>query len=435
MRFPRPAKSSFLPPSTWPAVLALLLSPSAAQSEDWPQFRGVNRDAVWNETGLLHAFPVEGLKILWRKPVGRGLSSPVVEQGRVFLTDAVFTQSAVKERIQCFSDRTGDLLWQYAYDVSYPDWAFNPENGTGPCATPIVSAGKVYTMGANGHLLCLDVRNGAPLWEKALDKEYKIGELSCRPSPLIDGNRLIVVTGAKPGACVMALDKDTGKEIWKSLDELVANSSPVIIVAGGKRQLIVWTGQSVTSLNPATGEVYWREPMTTSNNDDNATPVVEGNHLLVSGAMFALDPVRPAVELIWPASRVVSKRILSNTSNPVLKGRYVYSARTGGGLVCLEAATGKELWKVAPMTEAKNGASIQLTMNGEDAFLFTDNGDLILAQLTPEGYHEISRAHLLDPTMPFAGRKFAWAPPCFANRRVFARSDTELVCASLEATP
>ena len=395
----------------------------------------MRRDATWNETGLLHAFPAGGPKICWRKPVSSGLSSPVVARGRVFVTDAQRMPPAARERIQCFSEDTGDLLWTYAYDVSYPNWAFAPEQGGCPCATPIVHAGKVYMLGETGRLHCLDERNGALLWEKDIGKEYKVAEMSCRPSPLIEGNLLIVFTGARPGASVMALEKETGKEVWKSLDELVANSSPVVVTAGGRRQVIVWTGQSVTSLNPATGETYWAEPMTTSNNDDSATPVVEGNRLLVSGVMFELDPDRPTASVVWPASRVISKRVLSNTSSPFLRDGYIYSARTAGGLVCLAAATGKELWKVTTVMEPKNGDSIDLTMSGTTGFLFTDRGDIILAQLTPQGYREISRGHLLDPTMPFGGRKYAWAPPAYANRRIFARSDEELVCASLADTP
>src|SRR6185503_13738978 len=112
-----------------------------------------------------------------------------------------------------------------------------------------------------------------------LDKKYEIGVLSCRGSPLIEANLLILFTGAKPGACVIALDKKTGKEVWKALNESVSNSSPLVIAAGGKRQLIVWTGESVTSLNPATGETYWREAMVTSNNDAIPTPVFQMSRL------------------------------------------------------------------------------------------------------------------------------------------------------------
>jgi outer membrane protein assembly factor BamB len=130
-----------------------------------------------------------------------------------------------------------------------------------------------------------------------------------------------------------------------------------------------------------------------------------------------------------------SKRILSNTSTPMLRGDYVYSAKSNGELVCLEAGTGKQVWGTTNVTELKIGASIHLTPNSDAVFLFTDEGNLILARLAPGGYREISRVHLLEPTSILGTRKFAWAPPVYANRHVFARNDEELVRASLAAKP
>lgn len=229
----------------------------------------------------------------------------------------------------------------------------------------------------------------------------------------------------------MALDKQTGREVWKALNEPLSNSSPLIIVAGGKRQLIVWTGYSVTSLNPATGDIYWREAMVTSSNDSIPTPVIRKDRLLVSGLMLELNPDAPTAKLLWPETPAVSKRILSNTSTPLLQGDYVYSAKSSGELVCLEAGTGKQLWGTTNVTEQKLGASIHLTPNGDVVFLFTDEGNLILARVSPGGYREIGRVHLLKPTSFLSNRNFAWTPPAFANRQIFARNDEELVCASL----
>jgi outer membrane protein assembly factor BamB len=255
--------------------------------------------------------------------------------------------------------------------------------------------------------------------------------MSCRPSPLIDGSLLIVFTGAKPGASVMALDKRTGKEVWKALDDLVSNSSPIIITVGGKRQLIVWSDSSLAALDPTDGHVYWREPMTTSNNDSAATPVFQANRLLVSGLMVEVSTDSP--RFLWPENRVPTRRVLSNTSTPVLQGEYLYTAKGYGELVCLDAATGRQIWSTNSVTASKNGASINITPQGGGFFLFTDEGNLIRAQLSPKGYREISRAHLIDPTWPFGETKFVYAPPAFANRHVFARSEKEVVCASLEA--
>src|SRR5438094_8321284 len=208
-----------------------------------------------------------------------------------------------------------------------------------------------------------------------------------------------------------------------------------MIVAGGKRQLIVWTDESVTSLNPTTGETWWREPLVTNNNYAIPTPVVQKNRLLIAGLMLELDAHQPAATVLWPESRAVSRRILSNTSTALLQGDYVYSARSNGELVCLEASSGKQVWGTTNVTELKTGASIHLTPNGDATFLFTDEGNLILARLTPDGYREISRVHLLEPTSVLGTRRFTWDPPVYANRCIFARNVAELVCALLAARP
>ena len=307
-----------------------------------------------------------------------------------------------------------------------------PERGAGPTATPIVEHDRIYVVGAYGYVHCLDVETGTVLWEKHIGREYEVAEMSCRPSPLIEGSLLIVFTGAKPGASVLALDKQTGKEVWKALDDHVSNSSPIVITSAGRRQLVVWSDNSLASLDPVNGHTYWREPMTTSGNDSTATPVFQGNRLLVSGLMLELNGDPPAASFRWPENRAPSKRLLSNTSTAVWEGDYIYGARTAGPLVCLEAATGKQLWSTNSVTTQRNGASINITPQGCGFFLFTDEGNLIRAKLSPSGYREVSRSHLIDPTWPFAGAKFVYAPPAFANRHIFARNEGEVVCASLD---
>jgi outer membrane protein assembly factor BamB len=417
------------------ALILPLLSGVAVRAEDWPQWRGSNRDGVWGETGIPESFPAEGLKVRWRVPVGWGFSSPVVAQGRVYLADSEVVKPKAKERVHCFDETTGKALWTHDYEVAYEDWAFDPKQEIGPVATPIVQHGKVYTVGRLGHVFCLDAKKGEVLWQRNLEKDYQVGFAPGTPSPLIDGDLLILFSGGKPGACVIALHKDTGKEVWKALDESLTFSSPIVISSGGKKQLIVWTQESVTSLDPAAGKTYWRQRLLTSGEYAVSTPVFHKDRLLIGGLMFQLDPDKPAAKVLWPDSKAPSRRIFSHTSTALFRGDHLFSAKSSGELICLEASTGKLVWESAKVTGLKNGASIHLTPNGDSVLLYTDKGELIRAQLTAHGYKEISRVALLEPTFPFGGRKVAWSPPAYANRHIFARNGKELICASLAAKP
>jgi outer membrane protein assembly factor BamB len=417
---------------------SLVLTP-AARAEDWPQWRGPNRDAVWRETGILETFPAGGLKVRWRAPVGHGFSSPVIAEGRVYLTDSQLARPNVHERVLCFDEATGRSLWTFSSDAVFPDWAFVPSTEPGANGTPIVREGRVYALGPNGHrLFCLEAGTGELLWRKDLAKEYQIDETTALfASPLIDSERLIVFVGGKPDAGVVAFDKNTGRESWRSLNESTAHSSPIIITAGGSRQLIVWTLQSVTSLDPKTGKPFWRESFPTGSSSVVSTPVVSDERLLIGGLMLRLNADKPGAAVVWPETRSPSRSILSSTSTALLQGGHVFSANSSGNLVCLDAATGKQVWETDKVTNLKAGmsSSIHLTVNGDSVLLFNDQGELIRARLTADGYREISRVALIEPTTPFGGRKLAWSAPAYANRHVFARNDHELICASLAATP
>jgi outer membrane protein assembly factor BamB len=425
-------------PTTLALLAALLCGAPAARADDWPQWRGANRDAVWREAGIFKAFPAGGPTVRWRAPVEWGWASPVIVGGRVFVADSHQEKPVCEERVLCFDEATGKPLWTHAYGVTYPDWVFTAKGNEGrPSATPVAEGGRLYTLGGNGDVYCLDAASGAVVWHKALQKEFEIEVLKCRASPLIEGDLLIVHTGGKPGASVVALDRHSGALAWKALDDGVSNSSPIVITAGGRRQLIVWTADSVASLDPATGAVYWREPMVTSNNDAIATPVHRGDLLLIGGLMLKLDPDRPAASVLWPQAKAASRRVLSNTSTAVLLGDHVYSARSNGEMVCLEARSGKSVWETDEVTELGSGAAVNITPNGDGgaAFLFTGEGDLIRARLTPDGYKEVGRFRLVEPTCSAMGRNLAWTPPAFANGHVFARNDREVVCVSLKAAP
>jgi outer membrane protein assembly factor BamB len=414
-------------------VGALLLRVGPARGKDWPEFRGPNRESVWNEAGTLSKFPAEGLKVSWRVPVGAGHSSPIVAHGRVFVTDCQVTNSKPFECIHCFDEKSGKSLWTYWDTVDYPA-SFDPKIPAGPCPTPIVARGRIFSVGATGNLLCLDSAQGTLQWRRVLSEDYNLGEQpNVTACPLVEGGLLIVVVGGKPGACVVAFDQRTGRELWRALDDPPrAFSSPLIISAAGMRQLIVWTPKAVTSLAPATGKTWWREDLVTPEFDSVATPVRSGDRLLLSGLMFELERDKPGASVRWPESKALSQRLLSNTCMPMILGDFVYGGNMSGHFVCLNARTGEQLWQTDQVTGLGHGTTMHLTRNGDSALIFTDQGNLIRAKLSPAGYQELSRVHLIDPDFQFGARKVVWAPLAFAHGCVFARNERELICASLK---
>jgi outer membrane protein assembly factor BamB len=414
--------------------LLLLLIQGTIIASDWPQWRGPNRDGVWTETGILASFPSTGLIPKWKTPVGFGFSTPIISNGRLYLSDLVVEKPKIHERVLCFNARSSKRVWMTQHETSAPDWFYTPEQMRGPGSTPIIHNGRVYAVSMFYILECIDARTGAVIWKHDLQTEYQLPPSSLDASPLIDGDLLIASIGGKPAAGVVAFDLVTGREVWKALSEAATWSSPVIVSAGGVRQLIVWMRQSITSLNPTNGAVYWREPTVSGGSPGFAavsTPVIQGDRLLVSGLMFQLDKTKPTAKVLWPDTPSGTKRILSDTSTPLFNNDFIYSPRSGGQFVCLDAATGRELWQTNTVTGLRPGASVHLTPNGSSLFLFTDQGDLVRAQLSPTGYTELGRTHLIEPTSLLFTNKFAWAAPAFANKNIFVRNDRELCCYSL----
>lgn len=421
---------------------------SFAQAEDWPQWLGPNRDSVWKETGLVEKFPEQGLTVKWRVPVSLGYSGPAVVNGKVYLTDYVKESGDTsnnpgqrreltgKERVLCLNVIDGKIVWEHGdavtYKISYP---------SGPRCTPTVSGGKVYTLGAEGNLLCLDANKGHVIWSKELKKEYKTDspQWGFCGAPLVDGQKLICLVGGE-GSVAVAFDKDTGKELWKALSASESGyCSPSIIEAGGTRQVIIWSADDLNGLDPETGKVYWTQALKPGYGMSIAIPQKHGDLLFASGiggvgAAFKLDSTKPGAELAWRGTNKTA--LYSANTTPVIDDEGIlYGADCQSGQFrAVKLETGERLWdSFAPTTNTRRGGhgTAFVVRSGDKYFLFSETGDLILARLSAKGYDEISRFHVLDPTGECFGRDVVWSHPAFANKCCFARNDKELVCVSL----
>ena len=420
-------------------LLASLFS-ATLRADDWPQWRGPRRDGTWNEKDIVEKFPDRQLKLRWRQPIGAGYSGPTVADGRVFVTDREVEPKQV-ERIHCFDWQTGKPLWTHEYECRYRNVGYE----AGPRAAVSLDGGRAYALGAMGHLHCLDAATGDVVWKKDLAAEYKIAMpiWGIAAAPLIDGDQLIVQVGGEK-ACVVAFDKLTGAERWKALDDRAGYSAPIIIQQAGKRVLVVWTGDSIAGLDPANGSVYWREPFKPSRMVLNvATPVVHDDRLFLTAfydgsLMLRLNEDKPAVEQIWRKvgrDEQHTQALHSIISTPVFDGANVYGVDSYGQLRCLDAKTGERVWEDLTAVPKARWATIHFVKNGDRYFMFNERGELLIARLAPDGFHEISRTTVLDPTTDQLNMRggVCWSHPAFAYKHIFARNDRELVCGSLAA--
>jgi outer membrane protein assembly factor BamB len=428
-------------------VATLGLFASKIKADDWPQWLGPQRDSIWRETGLMEKFPADGPPVKWRADIAGGYTGPAVADGRVFVMDYV-TSGNLKpnptsrskldgtERVLCFGAADGKPLWEHKYDchyeISYP---------AGPRATPAISGDKVYTLGAEGNLFCLTVENGKEIWSHDLKKEYKTktpmwGFCS---HPLIEGNKLFCIVGGE-GSVAVAFDKDTGKEIWRALSAKEQGySAPMLMEAGGKKQLVIWHAESINGLDPETGKVYWTVPIDPNFGMSIMTPRKEGDFLFagaieMKAVMLKLTTDKPGAEVAWRGKKDTG--VYPVNSTPFLTDGLIYGIGHEGELRAVKAETGERVWEsLAAATTGKKArtATAFLVKNGDRYVLMNDAGDLILAKITPKGYEEISRANILKPTGDAFGRQVVWSHPAFANRCVFARNDKEIVCVSLAA--
>ncbi len=426
------------------------------RADDWPEWRGAGRRGVFAETGLVETFPDDGLSVAWRSPVHAGYAGPAVAGGRVFVTDARRPDpgaTAVVERVLALDERTGAVLWHREWETDYA--GLQLVYAIGPRATPTVDGDRVYVLGAMGHLLALAVEDGRLLWEKDFPRDFNTAVPSWGMSgaPLVDGDRLIGLVGGEPDAKMMAFDKYTGEELWRSLssDWEPGYSQPIIIEAGGARQLIAWHPRDISSLDPETGEVFWEVRHIVDMGINPATAVQSDRHLFFTsqygGArMLLLDTDRPGARVLWegvgesdPDYGFDFNTLNSVISTPLIDGDYVYGVDGHGVLRCLELGTGRRVWETeALIGESTNWATAFFVRNGDRYFINTDTGDLVIATLTPEGYNEISRTALIEPTNPYVRRRQSgstvhWSHPAYANKHIVVRNDREIVRLSLAA--
>ena len=449
------------------SLAALLLAAAAPlPAADWPEFLGPNRDGTSPETGLIEKFPEVGPRIVWQKDVGTGYAAPSVRGGVLVLHHRI----GGEEIVEAMNAATGEALWRHKYPSFYEDpYGFN----NGPRCSPLLTADRCHTFGAEGVLKCLDLKTGAQVWIRVTQNDFDVPQafFGCGSSPVLEDGKLIVQIGGQPDASVVAFDAATGKTLWQNggaktwdgalmrkwpgepfvkwdpghpaFQKVASYCTPVLATIHGQRHVLTVTRQGLISLDPATGAhrfSYWfRSPREETVNA--MTPVVSGDLILLSSAYYrsgsVLLRVRPdgkGVDEVWAG---LSLEMHWSQPNLAAGHLYAFSGRNEPDAIfrCVEFATGRVKWerregwpnaghsKLRPGETPPDvfGRGATILADGK-LFALGESGLLGIFQPDAEKLVELSRWQVPGLLYP------CWAAPVLSEKRLYLRSEEKLIC-------
>jgi len=404
---------------TFRAALLGLAAVATVQANDWPQWRGPNRDAVSTETGLLKDWPASGPPLAWKATgVGLGYATVSVAKDRIFTVGDKGEESFAV----ALNAKDGKELWSTKLGkAGAPGWG----GFVGPRGAPTVEGELVFAIGQWGEIVCLDAATGKERWRKDFTKDYGASrpEWGWSESPLVDGDKVVFTPGGKDGA-VVALNKNTGAPIWRSKEFTDAAHYASLIVAeiGGVRQYIQLTAESVAGIAAEDGKLLWRAARKGAT-AVIPTPIYHDGFVYVSsgyGIGCNLFQVVAAGGK-FTATQVYANKVMVNHHGGVVRvGDHLYGHSDSKGWTCQELKTGKEIWQ----DKEKLGKGSIVYADGRFYLRQEDKkGTLALIEATPAGYKEHGR---FDP--PDRSAKNSWAHPVVANGKLYIRDQDVLLC-------
>lgn len=393
-------------------------------AQDWPQWRGPNRDGHTNPRKLAADFP-QNLTSDWKIPVGGGHSSPVVAKGKLVYMDA----HEGKETIHCLDAATGKEIWKQAITEAYSD-----EWGAGTRATPFIDEDRVYGQTCSGEFRCYELVTGKEIWKTSFENDWGVkfgpraasrGTASRRGNNgagIADADAVILPVGSTEGASIVAFDKKTGKVLWKSGNDEAAYSSLVVADLAGRRTIVAFNAEALTGHDRKTGEILWRVPIVTQAKRHAMTPVIMGDNVIVNTFTFGMASylIQKDGEKFTPKQVWRNQDLKINLGTPVLVGGHLYNHGPSKDYVCVDAATGAIKWRQAGFGE-QYSASIAM---GDRVLVTTDFGELVVLKANPDKYEELGRAQL-------AGK--SWSHPAIADGKLIIRDNRELAAYSIAA--
>lgn len=433
--------------------LALILPSAAAVANDWPQWQGPDRTAVSKEKGLLQEWPKDGPPLAWKaKELGGGDSAPSISAGKIF----GMSNRSDDEVVWSLSESDGKEVWVTRLGPAFQQRV--PQSKEGPSCTPTVDGDRLYALGVGGDLVCLQVKDGKILWRISFKEDFGASApmWNFRESPLIDGDKLICTPGA-PDATIVALDKVTGKTIWKSKMPAAAAppaggpggrpgkfgpsggaayASAIVVDYAGQRQYVQLTAKALIGVAASDGKVLWRydKPANIPMGINCSTPLFQDGQIFASSAYGAggglVKLIQDGKDGVKAEEVYFTKKMQNHHGGVIVVDGCLYGAHggnEGGNLACLDFKTGKVLWDTREDDRKIKKGSLTMA-DGRLYYRTEDAGTVLLVEPNREKYVERGRFEQPDRT-----RQMAWAHPVIANGKLYIRDQNTLFCYDVKA--
>jgi len=406
------------------AVSLVLVSCGArAAAEDWPQWRGANRDGKSAETGLLKRWPEGGPSLVWTaNTAGVGLGAPSVAEGKIFVMGNGEKQGLRMEWVVCLDDATGEQVWACRTGAIRSQGGGYP----GPRSTPTFADGKVYAMGLAGRLLCCDADSGAPIWYRDMTRHFggKEPRWGYSESVLVDGDRVVCTPGMQN--TVVALDARTGRTIWAAAaGDPAAYSSIVKADFGQTPQYVAFTQRGLVGIRASDGEVLWRYDAPSNEQANCTTPVVVGSTVFAAsgyGRGGGCAWVRKDDDGEFTAEELYfTNRMQCQHGGFVVVDNYLYGCGDPGVLVCMNYKTGV-------IAKAVRTGRFSIAYADGMLYLRNENGRVDLYVASPKS---LTRRGTFE--QPHRSESKAWPHPVIANGRLYLRDQYVVLCYDIAA--
>lgn len=395
--------------------LILFLMNANLSAQNWPGWRGPNRDGVLHHNALPEVLP-DSLKLNWRVQIGEGYSSPIVVDGTAY----VYTRVGEEEVLSSISLKDGKIIWQQKNDAPFTKNQYALKQGKGPFSTPTFDDGKIYALGVNGLLSCFKADSGNLLWRRSFKERVDTSNMFCGTSmaPLLEAGKCIVHVGDDFTGALIAYSAGTGKILWDWKDHGPSYASPILVELNGTKQIVTLTDKACIGADFQTGKILWQIPFIDEWNENIVTPVVSQNMIILSGVRkgtFAIEVTKGKDG--WVTNEVWKNNELPMyMSSPVLHGKFLFgfSNKMKGQLFCLNAMTGETLWT----SEGRMGQNATLMVTNDKLLVLTTSGELLIVKLNNEKFDPIKSYQVAQTT--------TWAQPVFLPEQLLVKDSESL---------